>query len=68
MRFNHNPKESINEFTGVSKEYLKGLAIFLSNFGYKDVVLSVHTKRLRLVEFYTKDDKIKGVIAPVKYA
>lgn len=67
VMFNHNPKGSINEFTGVSKKYIKDLAIFLGHFGYKDVVLSVHTKRLRIVEFYTKDGEIKGLIAPVKY-
>lgn len=33
--FNHNPKESINEFTGVSNGYIKDLAIFLGHFWYK---------------------------------
>jgi hypothetical protein len=65
--FNHNPKKVRNDFTGVNKKYIKDLAIFLEHFGYKYVVLSVHTNRLNLVEFYTKDSKIKGVLAPVRY-
>lgn len=65
--FNHNHKEDKNEFTGVNKKYIKDLAIFLGPFGYKEVVISVHTNRIKLVEFYTKDGKIKGIIAPVRY-